>query len=187
MSWNENTEADLAGYNIFRRLPGQFWALRSFVEAPSTTYIDYEVAWGNQFDPDVCYRITSVDVFDNESLFSSRKCIPFRGIQKATIPKLPHHFALSANYPNPFNTMTTIKYDLPEESFVKLRIFNLLGEEIRALVVGNESAGFKKIVWDGKDKDGTAVSSGVYFYRLDAHSFVSDKEFHQTRKLVLLG
>jgi len=186
LSWNENTEANLAGYNVFRRLPGQFWALKSFVEAPTTMYIDYEIAWGNQFDPDVCYMITSVDVFDNESLFSSRKCIPFRGIQKVIIPKLPNDFALSENFPNPFNTMTTIKYDLPEESFVELMIFDILGREVKTVMNGIESIGFKSIVWDGKDDDGNNVPSGMYIYHFNAKSFESDKQFHKIMKMVLL-
>lgn len=99
---------------------------------------------------------------------------------------VPAKYSLSSNYPNPFNPSTTIRYDLPEDSFLELRIYSLLGHEVRTLTEGSEAAGFKNVVWDGKNSFGNSVSSGMYFYRLDAISYESDKEFHQTRKMILL-
>lgn len=99
---------------------------------------------------------------------------------------LPKEYDLTQNYPNPFNPLTAIKYNLPEESMVVLKIYDLMGREVRTLVKGIESAGFKKVLWDGKNTYGKPVSSGVYLYRLDAVSRVSSKDFHETRKLVLL-
>ena len=93
---------------------------------------------------------------------------------------LPHKFVLSPNYPNPFNPQTTIKYQIPIFSYVKLSIFNTLGQEIRTLVNTRKSPGNYSIRWDGRDNFGKKVSGGIYFFRLEA------KNFKQTRKLVLL-
>lgn len=98
----------------------------------------------------------------------------------------PSDFVLNGNYPNPFNPITTIKYHLPERSFVKLKIYDLMGREIRALVSSNEDAGYQSVTWDGKDSYGNPVSSGMYFYRLHAISYESDTEFLETRKMILL-
>jgi len=73
---------------------------------------------------------------------------------------------LKQNYPNPFNPNTNIEFYIPNESFVKLSIFNLMGEEIRILQDGILAKGNHRIVWDGKDKKNRLVPSGVYFYKL---------------------
>ena len=88
---------------------------------------------------------------------------------------IPKKFELSQNYPNPFNPVTTIKYGLPVDSYVELRIFNLLGEEVARMVNQNQPAGFHEILWDASD-----VASGIYLYRIQSGDFV------QTRKMVLL-
>ncbi len=93
---------------------------------------------------------------------------------------LPEAFSLHPNHPNPFNPTTTIVYELPETSEVKLTVYNMLGQEIRVLVSEPQEAGVKKIHWDGKNSVGDFVGSGVYLYKLQAGSFV------QTRKMTLL-
>jgi hypothetical protein len=87
----------------------------------------------------------------------------------------PDNFALQQNYPNPFNPTTIIKYQLPKSSYVTLKVFDLLGREISILVDGLKEAGFHEA-----SLDGSQLTSGVYFYRLQAGSFI------ETRKLVLL-
>jgi flagellar hook assembly protein FlgD len=77
-------------------------------------------------------------------------------------------FVLSANYPNPFNPSTEIRYAVPAAGRVTLTVFNLRGEKVRTLADGMMPAGSHKAVWDGLDSNGAAVSSGVYVYRLDA-------------------
>lgn len=103
------------------------------------------------------------------------------------VEQIPENFALYQNYPNPFNPMTTIKYQLPEESYVTLKIYNLLGQEVRSLIDDVQKAGYNSIVWDGKNNSGMNVSSGIYIYRLDAKSLNNPaKIFAQTKKMVLL-
>ncbi len=87
----------------------------------------------------------------------------------------PSNFLLEQNYPNPFNPSTTIRYNLPNESKVKLILFNILGEEIRILVDEFNESGVHTIDVDGRD-----LNSGIYLYKIEAGTFV------QTRKMILL-
>ncbi|UCE17116.1 MAG: T9SS type A sorting domain-containing protein [Gemmatimonadota bacterium] len=89
---------------------------------------------------------------------------------------LPTEYGLVQNYPNPFNPETVIAYQLPEESHVTLTVYNVLGQEIRRLTDERQSGGFYQIVWDGKNEFGKDVSTGVYFYRLQAGGFKSVKK-----------
>lgn len=100
----------------------------------------------------------------------------------ATIQVTPFgkNFSLSQNYPNPFNPETTIPFQLPQAGHVVLRIFNTLGQEIRKLADSEFEAGFYRLVWDGKAARGRAVSSGLYFYQLQADDFI------QVKKMTLL-
>jgi hypothetical protein len=88
---------------------------------------------------------------------------------------LQTRFRLYQNHPNPFNPSTTITYDLPARSHVTLKVFNVLGEEIATLVNGNVEAGWHQVQWNAD-----RLSSGVYFYRLQAGKFV------ENRKMILL-
>jgi len=97
-----------------------------------------------------------------------------------TTAPLPERYALHQNYPNPFNPSTTIRYDLPEDSYIRIAIYNILGQEIRVLVDGLEPAGFRSIRWHGKDNFNRIVSAGVYFLLMDS------KDFTLRRKLILL-
>jgi hypothetical protein len=84
-------------------------------------------------------------------------------------------FDLFQNYPNPFNPSTTIGYSLPKTANVSLKVFNTLGQEVAALVNELRSPGYYKVQWNASN-----VTSGIYFYRLQAGEFV------ETKKMVLL-
>ena len=94
---------------------------------------------------------------------------------ESEIAGLPAEFALSQNYPNPFNPETVIEFALPRSGDVSLVVYNLRGEEVALLLSGTMPAGNHRVSWDASN-----VSSGIYFYRLQAGDFV------QTRKMVLL-
>jgi hypothetical protein len=81
---------------------------------------------------------------------------------------IPESWELSANYPNPFNGETVIRYRLPRPATISIDIYNVLGQRIRTLVDGPQNAGLHDVSWDGRDRSGRAVGSGVYFYRLTA-------------------
>lgn len=94
--------------------------------------------------------------------------------------ELPKEISLYPNYPNPFNSQTTIRYQLTDFSAVELTIYNQLGEKICGLVNSKQPAGYYKILWDGRDETKRLVSSGTYIYRLKADNFV------EVKKLILL-
>jgi hypothetical protein len=89
--------------------------------------------------------------------------------------EMPCEFFLWQNYPNPFNPSTTIKYELPEASVVRLNVYDMLGREVSVVVNERRDAGVHQVKFDG-----SGLSSGVYLYSLQAGTFV------QTRKLLLL-
>jgi hypothetical protein len=89
-------------------------------------------------------------------------------------------FSLKQNFPNPFNSETIIRYYLPRESQVRIDVYNILGQRVKRLLDQRETAGQKSITWDSKNERGEEVSSGIYFYRIEAGEFV------QTRKMLLL-
>jgi hypothetical protein len=94
--------------------------------------------------------------------------------------RLPLEYALSQNYPNPFNPETRIRYELPQSSRVALKIFNMLGQEVRTLVNEFKSAGSFDVLWDGKDNSGQRMPNGVYLYRIETDGLV------QSKKMLLL-
>ncbi|MGH7599285.1 MAG: LamG-like jellyroll fold domain-containing protein, partial [bacterium] len=93
----------------------------------------------------------------------------------------PATYALAQNYPNPFNPETEIRFQLPQASHVVMKIFNILGEEIRTLVDEQREAGYHGVRWDGRDKNGNPVASGVYLYQLQAGSFSEMKKMSLLR------
>jgi hypothetical protein len=93
----------------------------------------------------------------------------------------PSTFALDQNFPNPFNPTTTIRYQVPLDSRVALRVYDILGREVQTLVDEAKPAGFHEAMLNA-----TALASGVYFYRLEAVSFNGSLSFHNVRKLVVV-
>jgi len=92
----------------------------------------------------------------------------------------PVEFMLGQNYPNPFNPSTTLKYDLPQQAEVRLKIFDVQGRHVRTLVNQPQPAGRYAITWDGRNERGESIASGVYLYQLRAGTFA------QTRRMALV-
>ncbi|MFA5834062.1 MAG: CHRD domain-containing protein [Bacteroidota bacterium] len=93
---------------------------------------------------------------------------------------IPAEFSLEQNYPNPFNPSTVIQFALPNDAKVSLKIYDILGREVRTLINSDVVSGTSKVEWNGKNNFGQQVASGMYIYRIEAGSFVS------TRKMMLL-
>jgi hypothetical protein len=100
---------------------------------------------------------------------------PATGVENSDAA-LPQNLTILANYPNPFNASTTIRFGAPIKGQATLQIFDILGRAVRSFEIGE---GVGEITWDGIDSDGEPVSSGVYFYRIE------DKP-SAVRKMVLL-
>ena len=94
--------------------------------------------------------------------------------------QVPVEFTLEQNYPNPFNPNTVIRYSIVSPSLVSLKIFDILGREVKTLVNKEQVNGVYEVNWNGDDELGNKVSTGVYFYRIDAGDFV------ETKKMMLL-
>jgi len=93
---------------------------------------------------------------------------------------LPITYNLHNAYPNPFNPVTTLQYDLPEDAMVNITIYDMMGRIVNNLVSSQQNAGYKSIQWNATNNIGQPVSAGLYLYTIQAG------EFRQTRKMVLL-
>jgi hypothetical protein len=116
----------------------------------------------------ICY-------FDNISFSPSNSV----GIDNKS-ETLPQGFLLEQNFPNPFNPTTTLRYELPENAFAKITIYDMMGREVKTLVNSLQAAGYKSIQWDATNNQGYHVSAGVYLYSIEAG------DFRQTKKMILL-
>jgi hypothetical protein len=94
---------------------------------------------------------------------------------------LPSEFSLAQSYPNPFNPETNIRFQLPEASSVTITVYNTIGQAIRTLVESQYEAGFHSVRWNGKDQNGSDVSSGIYIYKIQAGNFTDMKKMTLVR------
>jgi len=108
------------------------------------------------------------------------------GTKEKTPTLLPKIYKLAQNYPNPFNSNTVISYQLPVTSEISLKIYNIAGQEVRALVDTRQKPGYYKIVWDGRDNNGNSVNSGIYFCRIEVQTSLGTKDYIETRKMILV-
>lgn len=100
--------------------------------------------------------------------------------------ELPTVFSLQQNYPNPFNPATTIRFGIPSNSKVTLRVYNILGQQVAELLNGVLESGYHETNWEATTNTGSQVSSGVYFYKLEANSLTTGQIFSEVHKMVLM-
>ena len=84
------------------------------------------------------------------------------------------------DYPNPFNPITTLRYDLPENSLVTITIYDMPGRQVKTLINQTQDAGYKSVIWNATNNYGKPVSAGIYLYQIQAGEYIS------TKKMVLL-
>ena len=94
--------------------------------------------------------------------------------------KIPLEYSLFSNYPNPFNPITSLHYDLPEDGLVNITVYDMMGRIVKTLVNSSQTAGYKSIKWNATNDRNEPVSAGLYLYTIQAG------EFRQTKKMVLL-
>jgi hypothetical protein len=175
LTWDPNTEADLAGYRVYRGLTDDFTpGPGNLLDSPSdTTTFDDGWTW----DSGYYYKVSAVDIHGNESPYALLGPDEITGEDPPAVPLADY---LSQNFPNPFNPVTSISFGLKEPGHVKLRIYDVSGRLVRVLVDERRDAGRYTEVWDGLDNKSATVSSGVYFYSLSA------RMFKETRKMILM-
>jgi Zn-dependent metalloprotease len=129
-------------------------------------YVDTEVPEGHRY----VYRLghmlqkNEIAYFDEKEIFAGT----------------PDVFKLHQNYPNPFNSETFITYDLPQITFVKIEVFDILGRRVITLAEESRKEGTYKILWNGRDSNGDALASGIYYYKIEAGGF------HDVKKMVIV-
>jgi hypothetical protein len=94
--------------------------------------------------------------------------------------QLPHILVLYPNYPNPFNPVTTLRYDLPEQTHVNITVYDMLGRQVKTLINHTQDAGYRSVIWNATNDYGKPVSAGIYLYQIQAGDYIS------TKKMVLL-
>jgi hypothetical protein len=169
LNWETATETNNMGFEILRQAQDDGWSLLGFVEGHGTTtekqiyqFIDLmSDVKANSFT----YRLKQID-YDGSYEYSQEVSID---------NQLPTEFKLEQNYPNPFNPVTTLTYSLPIKTQVELVIYNTLGESVMQLVNEEKDAGKYSIRFNAAN-----LPSGIYFYKLQAGSFV------ETKKMVLM-
>ena len=123
------------------------------------------------------YRIRAADYSGNWSDYSEVVQLSTLSNDNANVAE---RFVLHQNYPNPFNPRTNVRYDLPEEAFVDITVYDMFGNTVKTLVDEKMSSGFKSVQWNAKNNQGQPVSAGVYVYTIEAG------KFRQTKKMILL-
>ena len=166
------TDYEVTGYNIYRRFGEHPYQLIG--QANSTTYTENLSLEGTYY-----YYVRAVYAEgEGAPTEIAEVAFPFVTNGEEPIPVLVN--ALHPNFPNPFNPSTTVSYSLAKSGNATLRIYNTKGQLVKTLVSGGQKAGQNKIVWDGLNDSGKPVSSGLYFYKLDAPNYTS------TRKMLML-
>ncbi len=172
LNWSTASEKNNSGFEIQRKVNGS-WSKIGFVPGYGTTsenktysYIDKDLVQGKY-----TYRLKQID-FDGTFEYSD--------VVEAEI-SMPEIYSLEQNYPNPFNPSTIIKYSLADESSVKLLIYNSIGEKVDELINKTQSAGSYEINYDAGN-----LSSGVYFYSLEANAVSGKTNFKTMKKMILV-
>lgn len=132
------------------------------------------------------WRVQAIDNVFAGSAFTPAQSFTVTGVKREE--ERPMTFALEQNYPNPFNPATTIRYQLPERSRVRLVVYNTLGQLVSKLVDGSvEERGFKTVSWSPENESGKSLASGVYFCRLEAIPVANPgKAYLDVKKMTIL-
>jgi glucose/arabinose dehydrogenase len=176
LKWETSSEKNNRGFEVERFLHNN-WAKIGFVQGNGTTteksYYSFKDDYGNnEFSGTVLYRLKQND-YDGTFSYSGTVAIDLNLVQK--------DYYLEQNYPNPFNPETAFRFNLPEESRVKLEVINPLGEVIHSLVDNVRKSGFYTEKWNANN-----FASGIYYVRITAESLVSEKFYSKTIKVVYL-
>lgn len=173
LKWQTATETNNKGFEVERKNADNNWTKIGFVQGKGTTVqkADYSFTDKSLNAGKFIFRLKQID-FDGSFTYSKEIEINSVNITE---------YRLEQNYPNPFNPSTVINYKLPFESKVKVNIYNTTGQLIKELVNGVKDAGAYNIIFDASQ-----LSSGVYFYTIDASQLNGRKSFRNSRKMILV-
>ena len=192
LQWRTESEINNLGFDVYRSESpeGQFVKVNPvYIKGAGTdaTPHDYQFADESAVVGKTYYYYLEAISFsgERERSYIIKVIVDVSGKVKVTGLMQPTTFALLQNFPNPFNPETWIPFRLAKDADVTIRIFDIRGQEVRTIHVGQMPAGYydtkgKAVLWDGRDSYGQEVSSGIYFYNLTAG------KFHATRKLTII-
>jgi hypothetical protein len=166
MTWDPNTEDDLSHYAVYRGLSSDFVPGPGNRIAAPTDTTTFDDGW--TWDSGYYYKVSAIDIHGNESIFALLVPDGVTGTGDTAVPRISF---LSQNYPNPFTRVTSISFGTSEPGEVSLEVYDVSGRLVRVLVDGTRDANRYLETWDGRNANGTPVSSGIYFYKLKTVSF----------------
>ncbi|MEE2992485.1 MAG: T9SS type A sorting domain-containing protein, partial [Gemmatimonadota bacterium] len=173
IGWQTYSNLWLRGFHVYRSLnPGGPFELISGDALIAATEAEYVFQ-----DRDVTINVTYY--YQVEAINQDEASQRFGPITVKVSP--PNSFTLDQNFPNPFNPVTSIRYELAVAGQVQLMVYNLLGQQVVTLVESRQQAGFHTVTWNGLNSSHRSVASGVYFYRIvvtgdDKNTFTSSKK-----------
>jgi hypothetical protein len=168
ISWRQNHESDFFRYMVNRDTIAGFTpqAINIVSEPESSLFVDFN--WDRFHD--YFYRIAAYDNQGNLSPYSLELAVYLTGINESGGAEMPNITGLESNYPNPFNSSTTLIYTVanlgPIPAQINIDIYDVGGRKVRTLLDGREDVGRHTIVWDGKDDSGHDLASGIYLARI---------------------
>ena len=170
---------DLTFYDLqYQKTTSTSWisvAIRIPANHPIKTYSIGSLQNGVAYNVRVRVHNLNPDPELSLSAWTTATATPTEDAAAKQVASAPASFELAAAYPNPFNPSTTIGYALPQAADVRLDIYNVMGQRVRTLVAAHQPAGYYAVEWKATDDSGHTLSSGVYFYRLQAGAFRSTK------------
>jgi hypothetical protein len=167
LDWSTETELNNNGFEIQRKTSKEFVTV-GFVTGNGTSTIKHDYSFTDkQLQHGIyAYRLKQIDY---NGKFDYSPIVEVQVVQGL-------NYSLMQNYPNPFNPETAIKYSIPQNGRVTVKIFNVTGNEIMTLVDKEMLAGSHEVKWNGKDNTGATVTSGVYFVKLSSGTYVETKK-----------
>jgi len=187
LTWDTNGELDIKEYKIWKYAAGSSMIVATVTHTASNTthsWIDNSVSKPGKFDTSIeySYKVKAIDNSNQESLYSNQVSISGTGgiwkinDEEDSNTEIINKFALESNYPNPFNPTTQISYQLPENSFVNLVVYNTIGQKVAELVNQEQTSGKYTVKFDAAD-----LPSGVYIYKFQAGEFSDVKKMLLTK------
>jgi hypothetical protein len=167
LNWAPKVDHDFNYFAVYRGSTAGFdpRGTQPIATVVREEYADTNVVKGSSY----YYKVSAFDFAGNESGYSIEANIIVAGVKENN--RMPDHYTLGQNFPNPFNPSTVIEYALPARGYVTLKIFNMLGVEVATLVEEEQSPGYRSVVFNP-----TGLAGGVYVYRLTAEHFIDSKK-----------
>ena len=171
LEWNMSPDGDFQYYELVR---SGGMGTELVIELVETSYEDYNIDFGVVYS----YKIAAYDYNGNFSGYSEPVLVSMLIVEDNGL--VPNEYTLHQNYPNPFNPTTKINYELPNNGFVKITIYDVMGHEVKSLVNMEQEAGYRSTHWNATNDLGKPVPVGMYIYTIQAGNF------RETKKMVLL-